>query len=63
MLSSWIMSILSGIFIVVSDYFLTKEINAYAIQVFFGFLMLSGGTTAMSVYEKIKSKTTKTEEE
>lgn len=64
MLSSWIMAILSGIFINVSDYFLPKEINPYAIQVFFGFLMLAGGTTAMTVYEKINNtiKNNKTEE-
>lgn len=63
MFSAWIMSILSGIFIHVSDYFLPKEINPYAIQVFFGFLMLAGGTTAMTVYEKLKTNiNNKTEE-
>jgi len=64
MLSSWIMAILSGIFINVSDYFLPKEINPYAIHVFFGFLMSAGGTTAMTVYEKINNtiKNNKTEE-
>lgn len=55
MFSAWIMSILSGIFIHISDYFLPKEINPYAIQVFFGFLMLAGGTTVMTVYEKLKT--------
>jgi hypothetical protein len=55
-LSSWIMAIMSGAFITISDYFLSKEINSYAIQVFYGFLMLSGGTTAMTVYEKLKNK-------
>lgn len=63
MFSAWIMSILSGIFIHISDYFLPKEINPYAIQVFFGFLMLAGGTTAMTVYEKLKTNiNNKTEE-
>jgi len=63
MFSAWIMAILSGIFIHISDYFLPKEINPYAIQVFFGFLMLAGGTTAMTVYEKLKTNiNNKTEE-
>jgi hypothetical protein len=55
MFSAWIAALLSGLFIHVSDYFLPKEINPYAIQVFYGFLMLAGGTTAMTVYEKLKS--------
>ena len=50
-----IAALLSGLFIHVSDYFLPKEINPYAIQVFYGFLMLAGGTTAMTVYEKLKT--------
>ena len=55
MFTAWIAALLSGLFIHVSDYFLPKEINPYAIQVFYGFLMLAGGTTAMTVYEKLKS--------
>lgn len=63
MFSAWIASLLSGFFIHVSDYFLPKEINPYAIQVFLGFLMLAGGTTAMTVYEKLKTNiNNKTEE-
>lgn len=60
MLSSWVMAILSGIFILISDMLLDKQINTYAIDVFFGFLMLSGGTTAMTVYEKIKGSLSNT---
>jgi hypothetical protein len=63
MFSAWIASLLSGLFIHVSDYFLPKEINPYAIQVFYGFLMLAGGTTAMTVYEKLKSNINNKSEE
>lgn len=63
MFSSWIMSILSGSFILVSDYFLKKEINQYAVDVFYGFLLLAGGTSAMTVWDKIRNKVNNKEEE
>lgn len=56
MLVSFIMAIISGIFISISDYILGKEINKYAIDVFYGFLLLAGGTSAMTIWEKIKNK-------
>ena len=63
MFSAWIAALISGLFIHVSDYFLPKEINPYAIQVFYGFLMLAGGTTAMTVYEKLKTNINQKTEE
>jgi hypothetical protein len=63
MFSAWIAALSSGLFIHISDYFLPKEINPYAIQVFFGFLMLAGGTTAMTVYEKLKTNINNKSEE
>ena len=56
MFVSFMMSILSGIFILLSDKFLHSEINRYAIDVFFGFLLLSGGTSAMTVWDKLRNK-------
>jgi hypothetical protein len=54
---SMAISILTGIYIVVSDYFLGREINQYAIMVFYGFLGLGGGTLGLTVIDKIKNKT------
>lgn len=62
MFSSWVMAIFSGIFILISDSLLSKEINRYAIDVFYGFLLLAGGTSAMTVWDKIRNKPTKEEE-
>ena len=56
MFISFVMSILSGVFILLSDKFLSKEINQYAIDVFYGFLLLSGGTSVMTVWDKFKNK-------
>jgi hypothetical protein len=63
MLSAWIMAILSGIFILISDYFLSEEINKYAIDVFYGFLLLAGGTSAMTVWDKVRNKVNNLKEE
>lgn len=54
--ASFTLAALVGIFIVVSNYFFKEEINRYAIDVFYGFLLLSGGATAATVYEKLKNK-------
>lgn len=56
MLVSFIMCILIGTYIVISNYITETEINKYAIEVFYGFLLLSGGTSALTVYDKIKGK-------
>lgn len=63
MFSAWIMAILSGVFILISDFFFPKEINQYAIDVFYGFLLLAGGTSVMTVWDKIRGGTKKTEED
>jgi hypothetical protein len=63
MLSAWIMAILSGIFILISDYFFSEEINQYAIDVFYGFLLLAGGTSVMTVWDKVKNKVNNLKEE
>jgi hypothetical protein len=56
MFSSWIMAILTGVYITLSDYIINQEINKYAIEVFYGFLLLAGGTSAITVWDKIKNK-------
>lgn len=56
MLVSFMMCILIGTYIVISNYITETEINKYAIEVFYGFLLLSGGTSALTVYDKIKGK-------
>jgi hypothetical protein len=56
MFISFIISIILGLYIVISDYFLQNEINRYAIDVFYGFLILSGGTSIVTVWDKLKNK-------
>jgi hypothetical protein len=56
MFVSFIMSIIIGIYIVISDYFLHEEINRYAIDVFYGFLVIAGGTSVLTVWDKMKNR-------
>ena len=56
MFVSFLMAILLGSYIVVSNYFTTNEVSMYAIDVFFGFLLLAGGTSVLTVYDKLKGK-------
>lgn len=53
---SFVMMVLVGAFIVVSDYLIpeSKEINQYAIMVFYGFMTLGGGTLGLTVVDKMK---------
>lgn len=52
---SMFVAILVGCYIVVSDYFLDREVNQYAILVFYGFLGLGGGTLGLTVIDKVKN--------
>jgi len=52
----FVMSILVGAFIVLSDYLIEGEINHFAISVFYGFLGCGMGTLGLTVIDKIKNK-------
>lgn len=54
-----VMSVMTGSFIVVSDYLIpeSKEINQYAIMVFFGFLGKSGYDLYLTLKEKMQKPT------
>jgi uncharacterized membrane protein SpoIIM required for sporulation len=52
MFVAFCITIILGCYIVTSDYFLSKEINRYAIDVFFGFVALSSGQAAMNIWNK-----------
>tara|TARA_R110000772_G_scaffold156255_1_gene267345 strand:- start:1100 stop:1387 length:288 start_codon:yes stop_codon:yes gene_type:complete len=55
MFVSFNMAIITGITIVCFNLIFDRELNPYAIQVFFGFLALAGGTSAMTVWDKFKN--------
>lgn len=52
MLVSFIFFILTGIYIVISDRIIGNEINRYAIDVFYGFGFMAGGTTFATIADK-----------
>jgi hypothetical protein len=52
MFVSFCMTVLTGAYIVASDWFLDREINHAAIEVFYGFVVLSGGTGAINIWNK-----------
>lgn len=54
--ASFLMALLVGAFIVLSDWFICEDsqINQYAIMVFWGFLGLGGGTLGLTVIDKMK---------
>jgi hypothetical protein len=49
---SFVISVILGFYIVVSDYILDKEINKYAIEVFNGFMLLTGAMSGITVADK-----------
>lgn len=49
---SFVISLILGFYIVVSDYILDKEINKYAIEVFNGFMLLTGAMSGITVADK-----------
>jgi len=59
---SFNISIILGFYIVISDYILDKEINKYAIEVFNGFMLLTGAMSGITVADKFTPSTTKKEE-
>lgn len=63
MFASFIMSIITGVFIILFSLFTRNELNPYAIQVFFGFLALAGGTSALTIWDKMKNNPTPPSEE
>lgn len=56
MFISFLISINLGTYIVISDYVLEKEINRYAIDVFNGFLILTGTLSGVTVWDKLSNK-------
>ena len=56
MLSSFIIAIILGIYIVTSDFFISKEINKYAIDVFNAFMLLVAALTGATVADKFTPK-------
>lgn len=52
MFASFCMTCAIGGYIVVSDWFLEREINRYAIEAFYGFVLLSGGTGVINIWNK-----------
>lgn len=54
--TSFAIAITIGIYIVSSDFFLTKEINKYAISVFDSFIILAGYLLGVSVLDKLQNK-------
>lgn len=56
MFVSFAMANLVGVYIVLSHHFADREISQYAIDVFFGFLAVSVGTSALTVWDKIKNR-------
>ena len=63
MLTSFIMSIVLGTYIVVSNYITKTEINEYAIDVFQGFLLLTGALSGITVWDKQNMFNTKKDDE
>ena len=52
MLTSFVISILLGGYIVISDYLIETQINQYAIEVFNAFMILTGTLSGVTVLDK-----------
>lgn len=52
MFVSFIVSIILGTYIVISNYITNTPINNYAIDVFQGFLLLTGALSGITVWDK-----------
>ena len=60
---SFIISIILGFYIVISDFILKTEINKYSIEVFDSFMLLVAALTGATVADKFAPKTKKIDEE
>lgn len=56
MVTSFIISIILGSYIVFSNYITQTPVNEYAIEVFYGFLLLAGGTSVITIWDKFKNR-------
>jgi hypothetical protein len=57
MFVSFTMANIIGLYIVISHHFAIREISRYAIDVFFGLLGVSVGTSVLTVWDKAKQNT------
>jgi|JI9StandDraft_1071089.scaffolds.fasta_scaffold28359_3 hypothetical protein len=62
MFTSFVISIILGGYIVISDRFLDEELNRYAIEVFDAFMILTGAMSGVTVLDKKFLNKEKTEE-
>ena len=53
---SFIISIITGVYIVISHYFTNNPISTDAILVFFGFLTMAGYSNHLSLKDKIENR-------
>lgn len=53
---SFIISIITGVYIVISHYFTTNPISTDAILVFFGFLTMAGYSNHLSLKDKVDNR-------
>lgn len=58
MFTSFVVAILLGIYIVFANLITTTPVSEQATDVFYGFLAMAGGTTIITVWDKIRNKTT-----
>jgi len=59
--SSFVVSLVLGFYIVLSDFFLKVEINKFSIEVFDSFMLLVAALTGATVADKFAPKTKKLE--
>lgn len=63
MFTSFVVAIFFGFVIVFSHYITNNPVNDAAVDVFFGFILLSGGTGVLTVWDKIKGRNNETNNE
>lgn len=60
---SFVIAVILGFYIVLSDFILKTEINKYSIEVFDSFMLLVAALTGATVADKFAPKTKKIDEE